>query len=242
MKRIFTLLLAVTSLTIFAQNENLENLMISDIKSETETKSIVSENCNISINKKIVNNVDNSKKPPIVLNVIIGDSIITLIEGNTYQLSGELKDTPLKFNVANYKLLNREGVQFAYPEQFTFKSDESTSWSIVGDDYTLFVTIFDKPFSVDEKMDELVRMYKKNKVKVVETIEYNTSFNGVPMTGKSIILSMMGTKFRQDMFTTKNGDNKLQFMISDYLTDDGNPSSEAFLALQYLDKTLKIIE
>ena len=251
--RIFYFLLLISiSLPTFSQFDESEITPIpkpkgatnKEFNNETLIKTIVFSKGELLIKK---NNLGSSIKdgtPPMVINIEIGDSLITLIEGESYNFTGNLDNASLSFTSADYKLFNKKGIQFAYPEQYTFKNDDpaSNAWSIVADDYTLFIVLNDKPVELNDSFESLVKMYKKKKIKVEHILDYDRTINGVEMTGKSVVLSMMGSLFRQDMFTVKGGDKKILFTVSDYLTSSGGPSKEALIAFEYLESTLKIIK
>ncbi|TAJ08141.1 hypothetical protein DMA11_21610 [Marinilabiliaceae bacterium JC017] len=250
MRILYFLLLISISLPSFSQFDENEITPIprpkgttnKEFNNETLSKTIKFSNSELLITK---NNLGTSSKdgtPPMVINIQIGDSLITLIEGESYNLTGNLNNASLSFTSADYKLFNKKGIQFAYPSQYTFKNDDapSNSWSIVADDYTLFIGINDKPVVLNDSFESLVKMYKKQKIKVEYILDYNRMINGIEMTGKSVVLSMTGSMFRQDMFTIKGGDNSILFTVSDYLTSSGGPSKEALIAFEYLESTLKI--
>jgi len=250
MKIFYLMLLLSISLPSFSQFDESEITPITrpegtsnkKVNNETVSKTIKLGNGDLLITKNNQVVSDDSDTPPLVINIQIGDSIITLIEGESYNLTGNLNNASVSFTSADYKLFNKKGVQFAFPGQYTYKNDDeaSSTWSIVADDYTLFIGVNDKPVEIKDSFESLVKMYKKQKIKVEHILDYDRTINGIEMTGKSVVLSMMGALFRQDMFTVKGGDGTVVFTVSDYLTSSGGPSKEALIAFEYLENTLKI--
>lgn len=243
MKKHFTILLLIlATIKTFGQMENeitpIAKPIEEKILTETISKEIRWKNNNVKIEKgthKVI-----KQESASVINLIIGDSIVTLIEGESYHFSGQLNNVPIVFNTANYRLFDKDKISFAYPDQFTLKNDDATSYSIVGDDYTLFVNIYDETVSIEDQVKILKKDYKTRKFEIEEILDYSINLNGIDLQGKSLMINLMGAKFRQDLFTIKNIDSNILFIVSDFLNQEGAPSDEANKALELMGKTLSI--
>jgi len=181
-------------------------------------------------------------EPPLVLGLWIGDSLIILYEDQNYQISGNIENVPIKINSADFKIFKQKKIEFAYPRQFYYKHDfgSSDSWSFVGDDFTLFYLESENPTSLEDRFDELEKMYKKKKIKILKTESFKRVYNNVELIGKAIELDLMGERFRQEILTFNENADYRFFTFSDYLDSNGNKSKEANFAINLLDKSLKI--
>lgn len=181
-------------------------------------------------------------EPPLVLGLSIGDSLIILYEDQNYQISGNIEKVPIKINSANFKIFKQKKIEFAYPRQFYYKHDfgSGDSWSFVGDDFTLFYLESENYTSLEERFNELKKMFKKKKIKIVKTESIKRIYNDVELTGKAIELDLMGARFRQEILTFNEKSDYRYFNFSDYLDSNGNRSKEAKIAINLLEKSLKI--
>jgi hypothetical protein len=189
---------------------------------------------------------DRAKAPDREYYIQVGDKSVDVRMGQPFHLDVS-KDQELTLKVHPYRLFNKAGVQFKFPENYGFEFRELTAqlipmWTIKGNHSVVIMQVFNSP-SPETVLDQYLAGLKSQYKGKTETTDVTEKLGGVEYKGKSISPDIVATtKLVQNVFALKLKSGTGILVIQHTLDPDGklNPNSQVLLSL--LRKTFKVGE
>jgi len=172
------------------------------------------------------------KKVPLELNKPLGTEVLR--GSKTFTL-----------RVEPYRVFRHAGLSFRYPREYTFGNDHSTPgvsiWTMSGPDCLIMVQRFQgqgDPEAVRESLvDGLAEKYKDGKKKQVET---TWKLKDTTLKGVRLEVELAGIRLHQDVYSFRDGQGSVLFLIQDSLQGDGKASAERVRTEKMLSETLRL--
>lgn len=239
MKKILTLLTIAISFDAYSQTLNMSERTSLNINNVDSV--VIGDNVVIKKGATINDDIDYSSEPPLIFKLKIDNSEVILSENQEYLISGDLDKNVVSIKSLDFKIFQHENIEFSYPKQFYFTPDlnnTSKTWTLVGDDFTIFYIYRNEPIDLDEMLKGMTESYEEKGFEF-KISSIKRRFNNIELVGRSVDLEVSGNGFKQELFTFNNGKNKQFFVFSDFLNTRGAPSKEAEIALRLFNKSLK---
>jgi hypothetical protein len=177
---------------------------------------------------------DDSKAPPALIVVKVGEKSGVVTDGQTVNIGG----TPVTVSLNAYKTFSYGGVEFNYPSNFNFiaevQNPAAKSWTLAGVDFVIRVVNTDKKVTLAGYIEELKKEYE-----------------GTKLSSKEVDLSMGGKNFKGAFISYVNGQiittiDVIPFApgvfleLEDARGPDGKHTPECQRANEFLQSSLKV--
>ena len=179
----------------------------------------------------------NSKEPLLKLDIEINGEKHQVNDGDSIVVNGNI----IKVKASNIKSFNFGKLAFDYPKHFAYEFEEDftvKNWTLDGNDFVIMYFEYRINFKLDTFIDQMIGMFKKENCKVEEK---TITLGDETLTGKRILVDLLGSKLTYDIYTIETDDSKSHLIaFQDSKNDDGSDSPEKIETLNLIKETFKV--
>jgi hypothetical protein len=182
---------------------------------------------------------DERQEPPLKHILEIDGRPHELVLGEPLQVPGSYANPKVRITAAASRVFSYGGVEFKYPEFFTWEADiepGDKSWTLSGNDFKISFFAQDKKLALQDYVDALETKFKKPNVRVQGK---SRLLGGTQYDGKLLVITLASVKVSIEVYAlpTKQGSRLL--MLQDSPPDDALESPEGATTLALLARTFK---
>lgn len=157
------------------------------------------------------------------------------------------RETTLALEVEPYRLFNKYGVRFQFPQDFTYDFDDSDPglmiWGMEKSSSMLMLQKYDLAVTADYMMTLLMASFKAE-YRGLKVTESPTEFIGkkARLKGARLVVEMGSVEIIQDVFVFRTKQGLFCLMLQDSKFKLGPNTDEYGLMIDVLKRTLELVE
>lgn len=187
---------------------------------------------------------DETKEPPQMFAVRLGDQTVKVLEGETAKLAGSFTNPQLTITPDPYRVFPYQGVRFEYPRTYSFEADvadpDEITWTLSGNDVSIMFFAFNVKLTATEFAGGVMDQFGKANCKILNP-NAKLKLGVTEVTGTKIHITIATHPITQEIYTLPSPRNQTKFLVlQDNPDEQGNHSAEAKGVLEMLKKSFQI--
>jgi len=174
--------------------------------------------------------VDESKEPALKYDVKLGETIVTISEGETVQLDGTFANPNISITPHSHRVFPYQGLTFKYPRSFTFEADleesDAKHWTLSGNDFKIMYFVLDGSVTTSDFANNMIDQVGRGNATIVNA-NASISLGTQRFSGTSLRVAVATHQIATDIYRIPSRGTKTKLLVfQDSLDDSGNRSKE----------------
>lgn len=173
---------------------------------------------------------DEAAEPPLLFDVKVGDTTVSLSEGEPGELSGTFEKASVELTIRPYREFHKAGVSFRYPRQYVYEADVADSsfksWTVEGSNVVVMLFTIDGHFAAQDYVEGFIPQFGADNAQVTDrnaTIRLGDS----TLKGVRVRVDVGGTGLLQEAYEVPLDDGRGGLLvIQDSLTEADTHTDE----------------